>query len=393
MEQYASDFNKYFNITLKNYLKFPETYNIHFNPGQVILKADQPAELNAKLTDDLYGKLYQQIVQFIQQRNSKINNINLYLINDLTKIINGNIIIYYETLFMPEEMYLVISSYLLLGDLNTFCNIHQTLCSKDSFWMRMIQERFGWTYPINPKYKWKTIYHGLLLYFLIEEPFLSLKGIPKLFPGTMEYLIQNDLIEPDKLKYILGYLLMEPISLDLAQMLIDKKMLLRADLYDAIAIALNYSDTDLFKVYHQGLLELEEPPDYIKGYLEDIFNDDVLGNPNTTIEMYDLISNLIELAHNDNDIVEIFYLNDTNTKLAQHLIDMIPINTDLNDLTTDLFVDRPNIAMMVLNKFKFPRNILQEMLETFDDFYKMSIQEENEKRLRQKLVELIKDTR
>jgi len=383
MEQYALDFSKYFNIDLKNYFKLPETYTVSFKPGRVVLTPDQPSQL-LDISVDLYDELYQQLIQFIQKRSPKSNNINLV-------ITSSAIFIHYETLFMPEEMYQVVASYLSSKDLDTFCDIIRILCSKDIYWTRLIQEQFGWGYPIDPKYSPKTIYLGLL-YFFIEEPEAMLRGTFKLFPGVLEYVLKNDLkkIHPDNIED----LMMLHISLDLAKILIDKNLLDIKNLYIGIQVSLEHSDAKLFMMYYQQLIKLGEPLDNIKTFLNNDIAYFVLDNPKTTIEMYELVVNIVDSTGNIYDnISDVSYVDDTNVKLAQHVLDKIPAETNLDDIDSESLSLRPNIFMMVLNKFKFSKSTLRTMLENFDDFYEMSRQVDNygehEERVRRKLLELL----
>lgn len=223
MDLFKNNILNYFNNILKNYLGYPETFNIKFTPNKIILKPCINSELLKMIEKDT--ELNQKLLNEIS------NQIKIHFPNVININIESNIIIFNydsnENLLQEKlnplgyiGVYANISYTLDPNSLNNFCSIDpkmNEICKRREFWTEMIRLRFPYYYLPNmgKYYNMEYLYKGLYLYEKIKEEknnplykylsdvfiLINSERIHDLFqiilnkyPDVLEYLLNNNLI-------------------------------------------------------------------------------------------------------------------------------------------------------------------------------------------------------
>jgi len=170
-EQLGGYFDEYFNEVLRDYLKYPEIFNVTSSESSVILVPNKESELLKKIKIDprLKNQLLHQIKEFLESKGINAHDIHFYSHGT-------DIIIKYTPMYLyitEVSLYSNIYSYLSAEDLTVFCNLGgpiQKICDNPIFWIELIKNRFPQFYlEIKGGYNWKDVYLGLLAY----EEFLN----------------------------------------------------------------------------------------------------------------------------------------------------------------------------------------------------------------------------
>ena len=305
--------------------------------------------------------------------------------------------------YLNEDMYPIIASYLNIEDLDTFCNNHQILCNKNTFWTRMIQERFGLNHPIDPKFKYTVLYQGLYMYFTYDKeefdkmmkdewmrenadkfitpeefynPFsqdISIYMISK-YPGTLDYLLKNKIIKltNDDLNEILENTTILPVNL--AKIIIDSYDEINYEfIHHQLDNAIRDDTFNLTKLFYDTCIKLNSKKE-VNDRLTEYFYQ-YMTRITLSTEMYDYIMSKIN-SDNDPDSVAEFLssLEDDHgsnqedniklDKLIKHIVSSLPIDYEWDDNFIEQIVgSKPYILLAMLNKMTFTKNRLEEYLQ------------------------------
>ena len=161
--------SSYFNNTLRESLKYHETYLVTFdynNPRLTLIPSSINAELinQIKVIKGLKNKIEQTLLSAFQNKNPDITNINLYIIDNNIIIT----IIQNDRLFsLPEEIILAkLASGYDINELTDVCRINVNFakaCRSDLFWWEIIKIKFPKYYKEkrNHNYNPKELIKGL----------------------------------------------------------------------------------------------------------------------------------------------------------------------------------------------------------------------------------------
>jgi len=212
-----SEFNNYFNKTLKNYLQYPETFSITFSQGKITLLPSQSSDLlNLIKTDvNLKTNLLKQLESLLNKHYP--NRVeDFYLSSHGTDIVVNYKLIpqllpnktYYqlkpqriEVLF--TELYSVIFSYTNPNDLQKFEDITEfkNITRDPKFWIVLVNNKFGKYLRSSEKINdYRDFYFGMSDYESLNPEikniyvyFQLLKDVlANYYPQVMAYLIKTD---------------------------------------------------------------------------------------------------------------------------------------------------------------------------------------------------------
>ena len=245
-------YDKYFNRSLREYLKYPEKFSISISQDKVVLTPDQSSQLLKLIYSN--NTIKDSVLVSIKTGLKDPNLKQVYLSTNGTNIVINFIfnLVKTELVYFDAGVWATILSYLsrpelmnlLLSDVK-----FDRLMINTTFWTELIRQRFPEYYvPQAVGYSWRTIYLDLIDYDIFkrirEEPIIisftgemrsQNKDDPKYLhyryddlyrrlnvdPELKEYLIINDLLEltPDKFLILLEF---TELDLKLIKHLFDK---------------------------------------------------------------------------------------------------------------------------------------------------------------------------
>jgi len=151
------DFNNYFNITLRNHLKYPEQFNISIKDNRIILVPNGQSKLLELLKTNPATKK-QILNQILQGLPKSITNV-YFSTHGYDIVINFEQIPHLDT-----GIYANIISNVDETDVNNFCISFKDVCAQPAFWFEMTRQRFPEYYIDIKGINWEIIYKGLLWY-------------------------------------------------------------------------------------------------------------------------------------------------------------------------------------------------------------------------------------
>src|SRR5579863_1071423 len=79
MESLLKHFEDYFNITLKEHLKYPETFKVTVNNNVIILNSNQRSELVTRISKDyiLKENLTKEVTRFSRTKNYNVTDLSI----------------------------------------------------------------------------------------------------------------------------------------------------------------------------------------------------------------------------------------------------------------------------------------------------------------------------
>jgi len=215
--------SSYFNNSLRQSLKYPETYTVSFDYNAsrlTLIPSSRNAELinQIKVLSGLKNKIELTLLQAFQNKNPDITNVNFY-------IIDNNIVLTMtqsDKLFaLPEEVILAkLASEYDISELGDVCRINSNFakaCRSDIFWWEIIRLKFPQYYKEKRNYNYdpRELIKGLDYFKKISEtssniiyPDTIIKRIDKLYLDyyqTFKYLLlENIWIEYNIKNVIIG---------------------------------------------------------------------------------------------------------------------------------------------------------------------------------------------
>ena len=303
METFKRDFIKYFNVDLKSYLEYSETFTVEFYSDRIILKPNRQSQLiNIIKTDkQLKDKLLSQLTNNIKKVFPTVYDVSFNTDKE------GNLIVKFDTQRRVDFGGLVgvaaqVASTLDEKSLDEFCRTStefRDTCKKPEFWITLIKIRFPeyfkefkGGYPLSrPAYNWEKVYKGLLFYdnfrnnidqykeysmnqfkifdFHIPLPINLWNIMTNKYSEAVKYLILEDIIPLSKedLKHILSF----TADVDIHKYIFDKYKINNEILNDAFSNAIG--NIELMKIYldYKDQDESGNPVELDKSYVEDIY--------------------------------------------------------------------------------------------------------------------------
>jgi len=298
--------------------------------------------------------------------------------------------------YLNEDLYPIIASYLSSEDLDTFCNTYQTLSTGNTFWIRMIQERFGLNHSINSKFKYDVLYKGLLDYFTYdkEEEYNKMRDIwiqdypdrpiedfdpPEYtiydhlinkYPGTLDYLFTYDVIKlPDKELYDIindSY----DLPVDLVKIIISKFDEIDYDMISQLLYHQIYDNNlNLVKLYYETCLNIKSEETVNNMLINYSLRYATRGIIH--IDVYEYIMSKLNPTNDVNIITEflsrlydIFETKENNNELIKHILSKIPIDHEWNDdFINEIVQCNPYTLLCILDRFTFTKEQLNEYLK------------------------------
>jgi hypothetical protein len=181
----------YFNKTLKDKLKYPETFSLT-QDNKIILTPNQESQLlrSIKSNTELKEMLLMELTYQFKKLNP--NLIDLYLSthgNDIVINLKSS----KELVYIPKELFTLIFSYLDAENLNNVREIYEYDYVFDStFWMTLVtlifEEYIILGVPIELS-KYRDFYYGLSL--ISPYAYTGLLEIVNKYPVVMKYLLRN----------------------------------------------------------------------------------------------------------------------------------------------------------------------------------------------------------
>src|SRR5579863_43356 len=230
------EFERYFNSTLRNALRYPETFTFDFYQGEFILHPSQKSGLidlirsNPKIKQNLIENVGRSLRKYIPSAS------NLKFTTDGTNLI---IRFTLEELFSTIEpvgylqTYANIASNLDVEQLEKMCKDlpkFKILCKDPVFWITLFKERFPSRYK-PPKdigipedsYDWEQIYKAAI-YYVNKNRIVDNMIISGYYQGYVSYLqiYWRDFIYeyPEGLKYLITNEIFEFSSNDMNNLLL-----------------------------------------------------------------------------------------------------------------------------------------------------------------------------
>ena len=213
-------YDKYFNNTLRNYLKYPEKFNITISKNRVTLTPDQPSSLLKLLKTD--SSIVSNIISSLKSglKNTNIEDVYFSTHGDdiVINVVFSKVIVNLDTgLWATLASYLdVIDMYKLLQVDLDFIRIFKSV----TFWTELIRQRFPQYYaPLASGYDWEILYANMIKFDEIYQESINrkTKRLTRLFdpniysakyyelfeylrnqPEVTRYFVLNDLLIFDR---------------------------------------------------------------------------------------------------------------------------------------------------------------------------------------------------
>ena len=393
--------SSYFNNTLRESLKYPETYSVNFDYNTsrlTLIPSSRNAELInlIKVVYDLKNKIEQTILQAFLNKNPNITNINLYIIDNNIIIT----IIQNDTLFsLPEEVILakLVSEYDVekLGDV---CRINVNFskaCKSDLFWWEIIKLKFPTYYKekryynydpkelikgldyfnrnihinisnINPKYtSYHILYGGILYTDILYNNYYQ----------TFKYLILENLWLDMDIIFIVDTIINIGKSINFDNDLEIIKFLFKKDPISTKDIVNNM----VTSIY--GLKLLKELNNLLSSegknriltdeYLQEILNEELSSNHGSNNpEYYEFVSSMLNRPKTDQRYLEDYINSDIDLgKLQKYILSKISTNIDKDLLIqTALDILHRGIELTFVRFYKyFIKRWTNEDIKIFKD--------------------------
>lgn len=352
-------FNNYFNIILRNHLKYPETFNIEILDDRIVLTPNISSQLLQKIKDN--PDIRFQLIKMVQNTLSKYfsNMKEIYITSNGTNI---SFRIEYESRYNLSQLpdigiYANITSNLNLKSLNDICKTNSNfvnMCKDNNFWYQMMRIRFP-QYTIEPKEKinWEHVYKGFLFFeqrqnmietvkensvekltipsfgidpklllIILENDEEFFKFINKKYHGFIYYIVKYNIIKLTDLhiKYIISTL----CDTTLARYLLNYYNTPPKNLINMFENALINNNVEILKFYFEYLNTLDYDINLYKDKIISMLGKIKRYYPGSILpKTFDIIDNIMNFEYN-NYVDFLLKLNDYseyNEDLIEYLLD------------------------------------------------------------------------
>src|SRR5579863_1326612 len=165
------EFQEYFNFTLRNALRYPETFTLDFYQGKFILHPSEKSGLIdlIRSNPEIKSQLLKTVSKFLRKYIPSASNV-VFSTDGTNLIVNYSLEELTSTI--PTKSYLQayanIASNLNVDQLNDFCTYNKEfheVCKDPVFWITLFKERFPKRYKeIKNVNNWEPLYKALLYY-------------------------------------------------------------------------------------------------------------------------------------------------------------------------------------------------------------------------------------
>jgi len=312
--------NNYFNVTLRDYLEYPETFKINVLSDRIQLLPNVTSELLKTIKDNKEFKenLIIEVSKIIAALypNSKFKEVYLsshgtdieirYTLNTSRSF--GSI----KSEELPTEIFGIIFSYVEKTDVESFEKIeeYKHIYNDPKFWINLVNNKFEKYLRPGYSINYRDLYYGIISYenyvYIIQNSLMNDKNllfsIYDRYPEAIKYLLLTKQFEIDDKKSIRNRLITH---------FNNKRPVIRNELI------LYIDDVDIFKMYMNNFVNSS----YVYQYDNLLVNYSDLG-PNIFSYYFNLEN---ENANNPSEIFNtIIEMSDQdNEKIEGYLIDQI----------------------------------------------------------------------
>src|SRR5579863_3390644 len=181
------EFERFFNVTWKEVLQYPETFTFEFYQGRFILHPNKRSIIdlidliknNSEIKSILLKSVSELLRKYIPSASNvvfKTDGFNLIIEYQLTEL---------QTVIPPKEylqVYANLASNLNEEQLDTFCGFNEefrSVCKDPIFWITVFKERYPSKYKETKMiYDWEKIYRGAL-HFEEQGEYIKLTPLSK----------------------------------------------------------------------------------------------------------------------------------------------------------------------------------------------------------------------
>jgi len=375
-------FEQYFNVFLRNYLKYPETFTVIIGDNTITLIPNQTSQLIQIIKSDplVKERLISEVTKFLKKYRPEVYDVFFYSHG-------SDIIIKYDTIArMSESAGQSLDTYASIiaqlptaEDINVWCRSNkefEKVCRIPRFWAALIKTRFPDYYKeLRGGYNWEQVYKGLLWYtshsINIEHKnniyYNSWIQFIGQYPEVVRYLILNDIIiiNGTIVYVIMGY----STDIQIIKKLLDKGYIEeRHQLKLGFNNAVKHNNTELVKLY---LDYKDDSTELTKKSIESLISGGLLEETDLSIEIFQLIVD--HFYKDDNSIKFLGNISDYNTKLIDYIIDNNPIDDqDILTYIVDIIeIGKENIFKKLYDKYesKLSEQNMRDIKEMAENLY------------------------
>jgi len=356
-------FDNYFNVFLRGYLKYPETFTVVIQGREIQLFPNQPSQLLSNIKSDqlLKQRLIDEVTKFLSKYISNVYNVSF-------SSHGTDLLIRYDTVsYITQsegqniDTYANIASTLNENQIDDLCRTSPELnkiCRTELFWITLIKVRFPQYYvELQGGYNWEKIYKGLLYYdnYLTEldeyerlnkirivqkgskrDLFTMWKNLVINYPETVRYIILNNILIFTR-ELVSGVFSNSEV-IQVIKKLLNEYPITVEQLMEGLINAIEKNNIELMKMYI-NYDKLSDEGERIKLTNEEINDqireEELLEFDKLSIEAFELImdtfykenDNIGFLRYISNKNIEFLkYISDENKTLIDYIIDKYTIN-------------------------------------------------------------------
>lgn len=387
-----NNIDKYFNITLRDALKYNEIFdiNVNLNNSRIQLVSNVGSQLIQRLINNKKNiiNLEQSLLKGLQKIDPELSNVNIYVYPPnrilITLSFNKHLIDINEI-----GVYANIASELDNQGIQGLCRsspVFADACNNNAFWHELFKRKYykyylGDTAAKSKDYNWKEVFLGMqdfvnvfdhkqvvksgvlgnLAYEgdLISYEYFS--GIVTKYPHTLKYLLDENIL---KLTNSMAYAIIVNLDYDNDGLnILETIMKTQPEaVQNRFSLLGDLKSKDLVKVdnllmkYGKSLVDLEDPNSFgsVSYYLNHLIDYDTKGDVNLYIFLTDKLKRPKDINMYLKDYINVF---SGNNKLYNYILTQLPEILDKNQImdTLDSLIidgDRGDKILAFYNKYR-----------------------------------------